>query len=115
MATWALHDHLKGSDVTWFIDNEAAAAAGIRGASGEPDVTAMVQAAHLLWLNLGTRVWIEWIDSASNPADGLSRAGLHDPWTQTLGWELAVSTHPPWSSTPNSPYDLFQTLWKDIG
>ena len=115
MGTWALHDHLKGSDVTWFIDNEAAAAAGIRGASGEPDVTAMVQAAHLLWLNLGTRVWIEWIDSASNPADGLSRAGLLDPWTQTQGWDLSVSRHPPWTHNPNSPYDLFQTLWKDIG
>ena len=88
IATWALHTHFKHSDVTWFIDNEAAAAAGIRGASGEPDVTAIVQAAHLLWLNLGTRVWIEWIDSASNPSDGLSRAGLQDPWTlaQNLGF-----------------------------
>ena len=115
IATWALHVHLRGSDVTWFIDNEAAAAAGIRGASGEPDVTAIVQAAHLLWLNLGTRVWIEWIDSASNPSDGLSRAGLLDPWTQAQGWDLSNSRDPPWSDTPNSPDALFHALWGDIG
>ena len=115
IATWALQAHLKHSDVTWFIDNEAAAAAGIRGASGEPDVTAIVQAAHLLWLNLGTRVWIEWIDSASNPSDGLSRAGLQDPWTQAQDWELSVARVPPWTGTPNSPDALFQALCRDIG
>ncbi|CAK0807283.1 unnamed protein product, partial [Prorocentrum cordatum] len=66
---------LRGRDVIWFVDNEAAAAAGIRGGSGETEVDIMMQAAHLLWMHLDCRVWIEWVDSASNPADGLSRDG----------------------------------------
>ena len=37
IATWSIHQELRNVDVTWFIDNEAAAAAGIRGASKEPD------------------------------------------------------------------------------
>ena len=32
--------------------------------------------------------WFEWIDSDSNPADGLSRDGLLDQWTIQQGWEL---------------------------
>ena len=32
--------------------------------------------------------WYEWIDSASNPADGLSRDGIKDKWTLEQGWEL---------------------------
>jgi len=33
-------------------------------------------------------VWIVYVESASNPADGLSRAGLEDPWTRAQGWQL---------------------------
>jgi hypothetical protein len=44
--------------------------------------------AHLKWAELGCRVWIEWINSDSNPSDGLSRAGLLDPWTLRQGWSL---------------------------
>ena len=61
---------LRSRDVLWFIDNEAAAAATIRGASCEPDVELIVQVAHLLCLHLGCTVWLEWIDGHSNPADG---------------------------------------------
>ena len=32
----------------------------------------------MLWQDLRARVWLEWIDSKSNPADGLSRLGLSD-------------------------------------
>eukprot|EP00972_Heterocapsa_arctica_P115389 16447476-Heterocapsa_arctica.AAC.1 len=34
--------------------------------------------------------WFEWIDSASNPADGLSRDGILDKWAVQQGWELTV-------------------------
>ena len=116
ITTWSLYRQLRDCDVTWFIDNEAAAAAGIRGASKEPDVTTIVQAAHLLWMSLGTRVWIEWIDTASNPSDGLSRAGLLDPWTQAQDWQLSVCRDPPWSSdVANSPDELYHALWRNIG
>ena len=93
-------DFIKGKDVVWFIDNEAVAAAAIRGSSGEEDVSTMVQATHLMWMHLGCRVWIEWVDSLSNLADGLSRLGLSDPWTLQQGWQLAESPVPPWCLEP---------------
>ena len=51
--------------------------------------------AHLLWATLGCRVWIEWIDSDSNPSDGLSRKGMTDPWTQKQKWILSSVELPP--------------------
>ena len=42
------------------------------------------------------RIWYEWIDSNSNPADGLSRDGLLDEWTVRQGWELANSESLRW-------------------
>ena len=46
----------------------------------------MVQAAPWMWRKLDIRVWIEWIDSKSNPSDGLSRAGWEDAWTLEQQW-----------------------------
>ena len=37
---------------------------------------------------MGCRAWFEWIDSKSNPSDGLSRDGLEDPWTIAQDWDL---------------------------
>ena len=45
------------------------------------------------------RLWVEWIDSASNPSDGLSRAGLSDA---LFGHCAEVASSPAWT-TP----DLF--------
>jgi len=42
----------------------------------------------LAMLEHSCAVWYEWIDSASNPADGLSRDGIKDQWTLEQGWEL---------------------------
>ena len=115
IATHALHQHLRNRDVIWFIDNEAAAAACIRGNSKLPEVEVAIQAAHLMWLHLGCRVWIEWIDSKSNPADGLSRLGLEDPWTRTQGWRLEHPGDPPWHRDADRPDGVFHALWNDIG
>ena len=103
LATWMDADILSGKDVICFIDNEAAAAATIRGDSTQSDVQELVQAAHLLWMRLSTRVWIEWIDSDSNPADGLSREGVADPWSSRQGWTLREVVPPPWLSVPGRP------------
>ena len=115
LGTWALYEHLYAQDVVWFIDNESAAACAIRGGSNLPEVESAVQVAHLLWLHLHCRVWIEWIDSDSNPADGLSRLGFQDPWTQTQGWKLAHPGVPPWHLDGHRPDGIFRALWKDIG
>ena len=103
VATKAEYWLLRSRDVLWFIDNESAAAASIRGASREPDVELIVQVAHLLWLHLGCRVWLEWIDSHSNPADGLSRAGLEGSWTKRQNWALSEAEHFPWKGLPGRP------------
>ena len=41
--------------------------------------------------------WFEWIDSDSNPSDGLSRLGIEDPWTTAQGWQLQDVSHVDWS------------------
>ena len=69
------------ADVLWFIDNEAAVASLIRANSLQPDVHLICLFAHAWIFKQGARIWYEWIDSASNPSDGLSRAGLEDDWT----------------------------------
>ena len=73
---------LRGRDVLWFFDNEAAVSAIIRVSTAEPDVLILVQQAHLQFHELQMRTWVEWIDSSSNPSDGLSRDGLLDEWIQ---------------------------------
>ena len=73
----------------WFIDNEAACSSMVRGGSTAEDVAEIAAIAHLLLLKFQIKVWFEWIDSDSNPSDGLSRDGLLDVWTLEQGWELS--------------------------
>ena len=83
-----LQSVLSNRDILWFIDNEAAASSLFRGSSKEQDVHAIAQVSHLLYHHLQCRVWIEWVDSHSNPSDGLSRLCLLDPWTPGPGLGL---------------------------
>ena len=78
--------HTCGRDVTAFCDNAAAVSSLIRGSSTSEDVLKMGEVTALLSLDLGLRLWIDWVDSDSNPSDGLSRAGLADAWTGSQGW-----------------------------
>ena len=109
----AVHEHLKdlqSSDVIFFIDNEAACAALIRGSSKEPDVAAVVNAVHWLLHQADCRAWFEWIDSASNCSDGLSRDGLRDAWTVAQGWNLRKGEVPPWDAVTQSRKVALKTL-----
>jgi hypothetical protein len=81
-------DEFAGADVIWFIDNMSAVMAIIKGASAKADLSAITVALHAIFARLGVRVWIEYVESASNPSDGLSRAGLEDAWTLAQGWTL---------------------------
>ena len=78
--------HTRGRDVTAFCDNAAAVSTLIRGSSTSGDVLKMAEVTTLLCLDLHTRLWVDWVDSESNPADGLSRLGLADDWTRAQGW-----------------------------
>ena len=85
---------LVAQDCTWYVDNEAAVSSLIRGTSRTCDVGHIAAASQLLFLQLQTRVWWEWVDTKSNPADGLSRAGTLDAWTAGQGWDLVdLSAH----------------------
>ena len=84
----------RGRDLLWFVDNKAAAAALTRGSSCPSDVERIVQVASILMLKLGARLWVEWMNSASNPSDGLSRIGITDLWTVSQGWPLSVASLP---------------------
>ena len=81
-------EQFRDADVLWYIDNISAAMALIKGASAKADLSAIAVAIHALFARLNCRVWVEFVESASNPADGLSRAGLEDPWTRAQGWQL---------------------------
>ena len=97
----AVYEHLQalaGSDVIFFVDNEAACAALIRGSSKEEDVCCIVNAVQWLLFSVDCRPWFEWIDSDSNCSDGLSRDGLKDRWTREQKWLLAEGTAPPWNA-----------------
>ena len=81
-------EHFRDADVIWYIDNISAAMAIIKGASAKADLCAITVAIHAIFARLNCRVWVEYVESASNPADGLSRAGLEDAWTLAQGWSL---------------------------
>ena len=87
---------LSHRDVIWFVDNEAACATLIRGASTQEDVQGIAEVTQLLFAVRRLRVWIEWIDS--NPSDGLSRDGLACEWCRTHGVAPTLATPPPWAS-----------------
>jgi len=94
LVPWFHPGLFEDTDALWFIDNESAASCLIRGSSREPDLHAIAQFSHLLCHTLRSRVWFEWIDSKSNPSDGLSRLGLDDLWTLAQGWDIAEYSFP---------------------
>ena len=73
-------------EIVWFIDNESAVSSLIRGASRPEDLNHVAALSTVTFAKLQAKVWFEWIDTESNPADGLSRAGLEDPWTARQPW-----------------------------
>ena len=74
-------DVLAGKDVIVFVDNDAACAVLIRGSTSQEDACDIAQALHWRLTAVGCRAWFEWVDSESNPSDGLSRDGEADEWT----------------------------------
>ena len=103
MALAYLARHLRGRDVIVFCDNAAAVSALIRGASKSEDVLEIAELFIACCLMVGCRCWIDWVDSHSNPADGLSRDGIQDTWTIRQGWairELQGTSFPQFTADP---------------
>ena len=103
---------IRGEDCIFFVDNEAAVASLVRVSSVARDAAFVVQVVHALLTMLHTRCWFEWVDTKSNPADGLSRMGLQIPQAAGPRPDWACSTMPagrPWDSDEN-PWAVAQGL-----
>ena len=103
---------LADQNLLWFVDNEAAASAMIRGSSGSTEVDQIVQLSLILLLRLRARLWIEWINSDANPSDGLSRDGLADQWTQPQPWDLSEAALP--SSSICETLETLELVFQDL-
>ena len=79
----------------------------IRGASREGDVSDIAEVTHLLMLRFGIQVWFEWVDSNSNPSDGLSRDGAICP---LFGHLAQAAVEPPWVSMSELDFFLSQVV-----
>ena len=82
----------------------------IKGASSKADISAIAVALHAIFARLGVRVWVEFVGGASNPADGLSRAGLDDAWTQAQGWTLKEVPCPAFFSMDSATVESIESI-----
>ena len=76
--------YIAASDVFFFVDNTGAQAALTHGVGGADDVNAIASA---FWTQAAAEdlgIWVERVDSESNPADLPSR-GLHCDFLAQLG------------------------------
>ena len=95
-------------DLLWFIDNQATVAAAVKASSSEEDVFEIAHMSSVLRTRLSCRCWFEWVDSDSNPADGLSRDGLDDDWTRAQNWFLQSFSFPAAARPSQIRCDLLQ-------
>ena len=72
------------------------------------DIDAVAALTTVQAAKLKSSIWFEWIDSDSNPADGLSRDGVEDEWTKKQGWDLVDLGSPDWS------YIFHSARWQDM-
>ena len=72
------------------------------------DIDAVAALTTVQAAKLKSSIWFEWIDSDSNPADGLSRDGVEDDWTKGQDWDLVDLGSPDWSHIFHS------TRWQDM-
>ena len=98
---------LAGRQSVWFVDNEAACSAMIRGRSGTDFGKGISLSFHLLQLKYAWQCWVEWIDSPSNPSDGLSRVGVDDDLASQLGWQVQEYELPHWVAETFPSQDIW--------
>ena len=63
----------------WFVDNTAAVSAIAKACSPTADNSKMALILALQAAAAGVLIWVEYVNTAQNPADPLSRGGLEDP------------------------------------
>ena len=74
---------LHGTDILLFIDNSAALSALIKGRSGCADLDYLAQRIHLRAYSIDARLWVEYVETDANWADGVSREGPNCRWASS--------------------------------
>ena len=87
MLNWP--EAFRGRHVIWFVDNTAATAAFVKGASSNEDLERIVGLFWVLAFHLDCSVWFEWVDSKANWSDGISRLYEKDLLSKKLGFATA--------------------------
>ena len=72
----------------WFVDNIASLMALVKGRSDNPELDAMAGCIHALLYSLRSGCYFEWVQSADNWSDDISRKGIDDEWYQVHGFRV---------------------------
>jgi hypothetical protein len=101
---------ISGEDLLWFVDNQAAGTAMVKGSSSLHDVCSIVTYMHLMFAELSTRAYFDYVDSDANPSDGLSRDGMQDAWTLQQDWILQEAILPDWTALLAADFHEWRSL-----
>ncbi len=84
----------RGRRAVRYVDNAAAMATFVKGASAIEYLEKIVGLFWMLACHLGVNVWFACVDSDSNWSDGFSREFEADELTRELGFELSPTAQP---------------------
>ena len=86
-----------------------------KGSTAAEDLAPIVGVIHLLLARFSIRVWWEYVDSAANPSDGLSRLFARDPFSLSQGWLPLRTPLPPWQRGWKASRGVLEKLCKAPG
>ncbi len=87
-AAWAERGRCANRNVIWFADNTSDLHALVKGGSTNVALDRTVQAFHILCCHINCNVWFEYVPSAANWSDGVSRCGFADAFAREQGFAL---------------------------
>ena len=78
----------------FYVDNVAALMTLVRGRSDNAELDQMARLVYCLLFRLECTLWCEWVQSASNWNDGISRCGFSDPFIKRFRFQVHASAVP---------------------
>ena len=79
---------VRGANTIWFIDNVAALMALVKGSSGSHSLDQMAKLVHLACFAIRSVPYSEYIESAANWADEISRRGTQGNWASNNAFSV---------------------------
>ena len=76
----------------------------VKGRSDNPELDTMAGCIHAPLYSLRSGCYFEWVQSADNWSDGISRPGIHDEWYQAHGFRVHRVPVPPFFFCEYHPY-----------